>query len=282
MENLLTPEVLLVLVGAAIPAAVTLISSGASAIWGNFKEAKAWERQQKAEADRFSREQGALERERRREAYEQSLRSLGLLNFVDKGDSKALSPQELAQIHDDIQKWVGQLVLWRGDPAINGVTLEHLLYNVNGSDVESYVYALREGVIELYKSDPLLNNGNQGLNPLENEQLLNAPRHFTFFLDPTFRREKFIEGKEVDLEHTITYNIQELTSSQREKLAALHLGSTKLFPKQVLLQVPARNKLRLNWMARIDPKDSTPEQIFAAWETDYDTALRNSSVDAKA
>lgn len=97
--------------------------------------------------------------------------------------------------------------------------------------------------------------------------------------DPKFRKEEFIKGVEVPSNLGFDCDLKQLSDSQRQKLWD-SVGENNLRNNRISLRTPKYNnqnkQLSLDgayWQARINPLTSTPEEIFNAWEIDYDKAL---------
>ncbi|HET6385609.1 MAG TPA: hypothetical protein VFJ58_19630 [Armatimonadota bacterium] len=90
-------------------------------------------------------------------------------------------------------------------------------------------------------------------------------RSFSISVDYEYRKLAIAAGKEVPPSYGFELTIEELTASQREKLADQLLSGFGV-------RLPPAGNPKGTWLAKLDPVGSNPVELLAAWEKDYDAA----------
>lgn len=106
-------------------------------------------------------------------------------------------------------------------------------------------------------------------------------RRLQLEMDKNYRRQQMIEGTELKNTYILEYDLTKLTPSQREKLWDKYCPTNSRIPSIIHLYTPkfGKNSKKVEltgggvWKAKINPVSSALENIFDAWEKDYDKAL---------
>lgn len=276
--------------GVIIGAVVTIVGTLINHWFTLHREKVQWLRQQKAEEEKWSRIEKAKEKERVRqqkqkqekhirELYQRSLQSLSALSAQDSGDTEFLiQGDKRLTLIEEAYKSVSALAISNPDTLEKDPDFSTYL-NRFSQNPDSWITRLRETIYKFFPKDGKL------VRKPEEKHTESTGEEYTIqtyiSISNNFRKEQLMQGEFVPSGFSITHDFRKLTQSQRRKLVDTHFEKhNHSLPKNVSLYLPSYNptskKIYLEntrWVASLNPKTSTPEEIFNAWESDYDLAL---------
>ncbi|MDC0936027.1 hypothetical protein OAS39_07055 [Pirellulales bacterium] len=239
-----------------------------------WKESRDWKEKHKAEESAWQRQLHNEESAALRDMYEHAIHSLSVVIAYCHDRKPQLNDATYLEMLRDAHQWVARVWLRHQSPKFE----RHLDYFRDqpnrGADT------LRQCISELaavesrnmFVTDcPPMPTAMNGPN-----RDVARPR-LTYSIDEDFRRQRYIEGRELQPTHSFQFSPAGLTDSQRELIV-------ELFPKlltdsevHIELCLPTRDEfgkidpLGIPWRAKIDPYDE--KRAFAAWEDDYKEEL---------
>lgn len=261
-------------IGAFIGSFTTIAGTAITQLFSMKKEERHWEKQQDIENTRRREEEEKQAKEKLRNIYRDSISSLSLMVSASSNQLE-FSKDELRLIHKESLDVVTLLSILRAETnEANKRSLNAVIFDFIKSPV-FYAEDLLVRVQELAINDKVL--FPNGVEILSNPD----SKSFHFLIDSNFRKQQIIDGYPVNTFSLAEYDLYKLRPTQREKLLDQHPAK---IPNQVSLFVPALNStkdkvvLRGNaWYAKINPNNTTFEEIFDEWEKDYEKALEQAN-----
>ena len=260
-----------------------IIGSGLSLI-GNFltqwtsiwKEERQWKRQQVAKYKENDRIESKEKINSIKNIYQNCISRLSLL--VARGKELEISNEELVKIRKEAVEWLALLALHHRD--LNSGNMPNLTKEIHYfcEDANGDARFLLPKINQFAMEDKFLFP--------DSEIKKNDPkiRKVQMDIDEEFRRQQAIEGTELSQNHLFECDFSILSNSQREKLWDMYYESRKSIPPMIHLSVPKyderQKKIVLKgpgiWKGKLNPHITPPEEIFNAWEKDFNDALTQS------
>jgi hypothetical protein len=230
-------------------------------------------RQERADDRKHERE---VKKEHKAQVVEIYRRCIGsVLPFVidDKkpieGNEKV--DQRLRQI---ALKWLGQLLVRIGefDKAAGNFSNDVASFAADPHRSSSWLIGR---IQDLQERDPIFGKHK---DPEDDQD----GRHFVdISLSREYRRQLFLDGREVSGGQKLELDLKKLTKSQRALLWE-HYENHSQLPKIIQLWVPALNqstgeiiRTGVRWKASLDPEICTAANFIDSWEKDFAIALRD-------
>jgi hypothetical protein len=228
------------------------------------------------EKKQWDREQESQSREHLREAYQNSIDALSTYIALNEDPDKA------AELKHKVSKWISQVLIYhREDLAEKNSILRKWFDDFLIYSELAYANYLRDYIIELAKSDTRLSSNIKPISSAFSDEI-----DIAFRIDADFCRQQFINGKPVPQHLLVRYKLHDLTPSQRSKLWDIlqsqpdHLQGLPL--PAYHRRIDEIVKTSAIWPVRLDPRDTSPKKLFAAWEADYDRALEQAQQEQQA
>jgi hypothetical protein len=264
------PTLLGVIIGSGLSLVGNFLTQWAT-IW---KEERQWKRQQAAEEKKMHRLETKEKIRSIKNIYQNCISRLSLLVAIGEKQLE-ISNEELMKIHQEAVEWLALLSLHHRD--LNSDNMPNLSREIHDfcEDASGEARFLLPQINKFAMEDKFLFPG------AEIKKSDPKVRRVQMNIDETFRRQQAIEGIELGQSHVFECNISILSNSQREKLWDMHYESRKSIPPIIHLSVPKFDE-RLKiialkgpgiWTGKLNPHITPPEEIFNAWEKDYNDAL---------
>lgn len=267
--------------GAVIAVVIGVILSTLGQLLNNaityWREKEQWKREQKAAREREEREQRKQEVERVRSNYRIAMRAASTLSEWSDSDESQLSKAKKSSLLEELAEAVTEYVLHfrKVNPdydKMNGV--EHA-FDLATSGPDRHFDWIVKTLSDAAKADPVLYPNI--VSGSESDGRSNK-REITVSISDEFRKQQFIEGKEVPGSYTFEYDVVQLPRSQRSFLAERFMRNGRV-RDSFTLGVPKDERNVQTWEAHLNPEEATPEEIFDEWEKAFKRAKERIEAD---
>jgi hypothetical protein len=263
------------LIGALIVVLTTQIKDFFEHRRSRQKEAEQWERQKEAEESRRKREEATAERQLVRDIYHKCISRLSLIISINLEKSE-MGQEEKLGLYKDTLEWLSLLVLYKSDLGENEQRRFQQAIGDFTMNPAMYALFLLDDVKAMAMSERILAPGRP--EPKEKNP---SERSMQVWLDESFRRTMAIEGKELQTGYRVNWDFRTITPSQRQKLWDMYYPRGQNVPSTIELALPMFDnntqqvilKGPKTWKAKLDLTACSAQEIFNAWEVDFEEAL---------
>lgn len=247
------------------------------------KEERQWEREQKAKEKEWLRDNKKEELEEIREYFQNAHSALStFITFESQNDEKQRESRD--QQIEEINNWISKIAT----RYFSDDDLRNKISDFNSFPEKELAFELRKKLIELSKRESGFYLDEPGEETSSSQDSKNGVvRTLTFDIDTDFRKQKWIEGKEVEPHYERDFKINDLTKSQREKIVKMYFGNTlsKKFPLRLPSYNESKDEVVFNqekWKAKINPEENDLQTIISNWEKDYEKDLERAKEKIKS
>ena len=174
----------------------------------------------------------------------------------------------------DAHKWVAQVCLRHPSPQLQRKI------NLFLNEPAYYAEGLRDYIVHLAKAEEhLFALDRLNIEEPPDRHQSKERRDILFVIDDDYRRERFVQGRELGTKASFSCSPSKLTSEQRRLLMEALPRTEELLPGSFWLPMPTArgdgtmDRCGAHWHARLDPDHGNLEAILQAWESDYKRSL---------
>lgn len=242
------------------------------------REREQWERQLTTDREKREEEKAIADAKRIREIYRNAIRALTAYIGTEEDDTA-----NKTKCVEDVTEWIALLGQYLGENDfgwdIGNYYCQFLKSSSPDKDVASQ---LRDEVIRLFIQDRALssNADNRAVEEAEAEAEIDKGV-LRVLTSSEFRHQQFVQGNLIPAVCDVNYDVTRLSPSQRRLLWKLYSSPhNSRLPLPSSLNIPTYDERQkklspcgASWAARINPLKSTMQQVFDAWEKDYNEAI---------
>jgi phosphate/sulfate permease len=263
------------LAGVALASLFSLITMVVNSWTASHQDKKKWEREQKALYEKQKYDDQKNQIETIKNIYHNCIGRLSMIATIAEKDSE-IEEENLSTLVKETIDWLAKLSIIQRDSYDPSENNYHKIYKDFVESPKFYADSLLKKVYSLAMQDKVLFPDK----PLEtkNENLIRAQIHYS----EDYRRHKLVK-EAIMLPYTTTFHfdLEDITTTQREKLWKQYGTNRKNIPSKILLSLPKliedKNKIIFKgetwWATNTNHKENTFIEIFKQWEIDFEKVL---------